>query len=66
MYRKFKGELLTPEDICARLKTNKNWLYLQTRQKGPDAIPRMYVGKFLRFNLDDVINWLERRQIQMR
>ncbi|MBW2645548.1 MAG: helix-turn-helix domain-containing protein [Deltaproteobacteria bacterium] len=54
--------LLTVDELSQQLKAPKSWLYFRTRQTGPRAIPRIKVGKYLRFNLDDVMNWLKERQ----
>ena len=55
-------ELLTVDELAKFLKTRKSWVYSRSRQTGPDAIPRVNVGKYLRFRLDDVLKWLERQQ----
>ena len=50
------------DEMAAILKVPRSWLYAQTRRKGPDAIPVLRVGKYLRFLPPEVIGWLERRQ----
>ena len=40
-----KMELLTLEEMAARLRVNQSWLYRQTKRHGPGSIPRMKVGK---------------------
>jgi len=52
-------ELLTVEEMAARLKVKKSWLYLRTMRTGADAIPRVRVGKYVRFNPDAVMQWIE-------
>ena len=54
-------QLLTVDELAETLKTPKSWVYGKTRETGPDAIPRLKVGKYLRFRLDDVFQWLEKR-----
>jgi len=54
-------ELITPDELATELKVPKTWVYNQTRQLGPQAIPRLKVGKYLRFNLKAVVHWLERQ-----
>ncbi len=51
--------LLTPDELSAKLKVGKSWVYGKTRETGPGTIPRLKAGKYLRFRLDDVIKWLE-------
>jgi len=50
-------ELLTPDELCKKLKVGKPWIYRQTRAT---AIPRVKCGKYLRFRLSDVLNFLEK------
>lgn len=56
------NELLTLEEMAARLRVNQSWLYRQTKQHGAGSIPRMKVGKYLRFNEAEVMAWLKGRQ----
>ena len=55
-------ELLTVDELAEFLKTPKSWVYARTREIGPNAMPRVRVGKYLRFHLTDVLAWLEGRQ----
>lgn len=50
--------LKSPDELAIHLGVRKSWIYKQTRKTGPDTIPRVYVGKYLRFNLSDVLDWL--------
>jgi excisionase family DNA binding protein len=52
-------ELLTIDEMAARLKVKRSWLYFRTMQTGVDSIPRVKIGKYLRFNPTDVMNWIE-------
>jgi excisionase family DNA binding protein len=56
-------EFLTIDELAARLKVPRSWIYSRTRLLGPDAIPRMKVGKYLRFSLQEVLEWLRQQQI---
>jgi excisionase family DNA binding protein len=55
-------ELLTISELADRLKVQKSWLYSRTRERGPNSIPKVMVGKYLRFRLGDVIAWIEDKQ----
>jgi len=55
-------QLLTVEELAKELKAPPSWIYSRTRQTGPDAIPVIRVGKYCRFKLADVMEWLERQQ----
>jgi excisionase family DNA binding protein len=52
-------ELLTIDEMAERLRVPKSWLYSRTRQTGPGTIPRINVGKYLRFRPDEVMDWLQ-------
>ena len=55
-------ELLTVDELAEKLRVPKSWCYSKSREIGPDAIPKIKVGKYLRFNLEDVMDWLQRQQ----
>ena len=54
-------ELLTVDELAKSLKTHKSWVYSRSRQTGPDAMPRIKVGKYLRFRLEHVLAWCEKQ-----
>ena len=54
-------ELITVDELADRLKVPKSWVYGKTREKGPDAIPRIQCGKYIRFQLSSVLAWMQER-----
>ncbi len=56
-----KDELLTGDELCQRLKIKKSFLYAPVRRKGPDAIPCIMIGKYLRYDERAVKGWIERQ-----
>ena len=56
------ADFLTVDELAESLKVPKSWLYSRTRETGPDAIPRIKVGKYIRFEKDKVMNWLKDQQ----
>ena len=54
-------DLLTTDELAEVLKVPKSWVYEKTRDKGNDSIPRVRVGKYVRFNIHDVLEWLKRQ-----
>jgi len=54
-------ELLTVEEMSARLKVKPSWLYFRTMQKGEGAIPCFKIGKYLRFNPIAVMGWIQEK-----
>lgn len=53
---------LTVEEISEILRVPRSWVYAKTRETGPNAIPRIKVGKYLRFVESEVMDWLKRQQ----
>jgi excisionase family DNA binding protein len=54
-----KQSLLTVDELAESLNVPKSWVYSRTRETGPGTIPRIKVGKYCRFVLDDVLDWLK-------
>ncbi len=52
---------LTVDELAKSLNVPKTWIYSRTRETGPDAMPSIKVGKYCRFVLDDVLNWLKKQ-----
>ena len=52
-------ELLTIDEMANRLKVKPSWLYFRTMQTGNNSIPRVKIGKYLRFNPGAVMEWIE-------
>jgi excisionase family DNA binding protein len=55
-------ELLTVGELAQRLKIKPSWIYSHTRQKGHGTIPKIQVGKYIRFDEAAVIQWLKGKQ----
>lgn len=51
--------LLTIDELAECLNVPKSWIYERTRNRTGDGIPRVYLGKYIRFHLPDVIQWLK-------
>lgn len=49
--------LVTPQELAAILKVPVSWIYQRTRL-GPEAIPHVRVGKYVRFDPQEVIVFL--------
>jgi excisionase family DNA binding protein len=54
------ADLLTPEELAARLKVRKGWIYEKIRQrKSPYPFPHFRMGRYLRFSWIEVSAWVE-------
>jgi excisionase family DNA binding protein len=56
-----KTQLLTVGQMAEVLQVPKSWLYGKTRFRGPGSIPRVQVGKYLRFEREAVLLWLRKQ-----
>jgi hypothetical protein len=58
-------DILTPEELAARLKVRVSWVYEKTRRRGritKTPMPVMHVGHFLRFHWPSVCAWTQANQ----
>lgn len=56
------GRKLTIDELASKWQVPKSWLYRRSMEKGPGAIPRVKIGKYLRFDNAAVEQWLKARQ----
>ena len=58
------GDILTPQELAARLKVSTSWVFEQTRQRAKvrtkSPLPCIRMGKYLRFSWPQVCEWLTR------
>jgi hypothetical protein len=54
------AELLTPEGLAASLKVPLSWVYEQSRQGN---IPTQRLGRYIRFNLSEVIESQKKKSL---
>lgn len=54
--------LLTVHELAEKLKIPVSWLYSRTREKGEGTIPKIRVGKYVRFDETAVLEWLKGKQ----
>ena len=55
------SSLLDSDGLAEFLSVPKSWVYEKTRDKGNGSIPRVMGGKYVRFNIHDVLEWLKRQ-----
>ena len=57
-----REKLLSVEELANVLNVPKSWVYARTREFGSDAMPKVKVGKYCRFLIDDVMKWLKSQE----
>ena len=59
-------DILTPEQLAQRLQVKPSWVYEQTRVRAgirdADSLPYIKMGRYLRFDWSDVLEWLGRHK----
>jgi hypothetical protein len=45
-----RGRFWTPEDLANYLGVPVGWIYKRTRKNGPELIPHIKLGKYVRFD----------------
>jgi excisionase family DNA binding protein len=53
------GTLLTVHEVAELLKVPESWVYERTRLRGIGRLPHLKVGKYVRFRLAEVEEYLE-------
>lgn len=51
-------DILTPEELAARLKVPDSWVYEKTRGRCRNPIPCLRLGRYVRFNWAAIATWL--------
>lgn len=59
MNQKFDVKLIGVNELAEILGVPPSWLYSRTRLSGPDSIPCLRVGKYVKFDLDKVMDWIK-------
>ena len=55
------NQLLKPQELASLLGVPTSFVYDRTRQNSSDPIPHFKLGKYVRFDLDTVQEWLAER-----
>jgi hypothetical protein len=53
------GEILNAEELAARLKVPVGWISEKTRSRCKNPIPCKPMGRYVVFDWDEVVKWLE-------
>ena len=55
----YSAQLLTVSEIAQTLRVPVSWVYERTRRRGFERMPHIKLGKYLRFDLSAVVEWLK-------
>ena len=56
-----QDNLLSVNELAEVLNVPKSWIYARTRETGSNTIPVIKCGKYCRFDLDRVMEWLNKQ-----
>ena len=57
-------KLLSLQELAEELNVPVSWCYSRSRQRGPNAMPRLNCGKYVRVRSSEVLAWLEKQNPQ--
>jgi len=57
-------KLISVGELAEALNVPKSWVYSRSRKSGPKSMPKLKVGKYVRFRIDDVIEWIEEQGVR--
>jgi len=55
-------KLITVDEVTEFLKVPRSWVYYRTKLKGSAQLPHVKCGRYIRFEAEKVIKWLESNQ----
>lgn len=53
-----RGRLIGPEELAEAINVKRSWVYARTRQTDCGGLPVVWVGRYPRFDLGEVMAWL--------
>ena len=56
------ADILTIDELAARLKVSERWVYEKSRRRCLDPLPVFRMGRYLRFSWADISAWLQQRK----
>ncbi len=60
------NDIITPEELCKRLKVGRTWPYEKLRSKKGAPLPHFRMGRYLRFSWAAVSAWLQSQSVTPR
>jgi excisionase family DNA binding protein len=56
------SQILTLEELAARLKVSTRWVYEKSRRRCQNPLPAIRIGRYLRFIWTDVSDWMRHQE----
>lgn len=58
-----QSELLTVRQVAELLQVPSSWVYGRMRKRSLERLPAYRLGKYWRFDRNEVLAWVERHQV---
>jgi len=60
--RRGERNLLTVHEVAELLQVPVSWVYERTRRHGPEQLPHVKIGKYLRFEERILVEFIQRQR----
>jgi excisionase family DNA binding protein len=60
--QKHDDHLLTVREVASMLQVPVSWVYERTRRRGPEQLPHIKLGKYLRFEESIIREFIEEQR----
>jgi Helix-turn-helix domain len=60
--RRESSLLLTVQEVACLLNVPVSWVYERSRRRGPDRLPHFKIGKYIRFEVCALTEFIERKR----
>jgi predicted DNA-binding transcriptional regulator AlpA len=57
------SDILTPDELAARLKVRRTWIYEKMRQRSDNPLPGIKLGRYWRFHWPSVCESLQAQSV---
>ena len=63
----FHQPLSTIDELADYLQVKRSWIYNRTRRNGPERVPHIKMGKYLRFDVESKAfqEWLRQHHVDV-
>lgn len=58
------SDILTPDELAARLKVRRTWIYEKMRKRSGSPLPGIKLGKYWRFHWPSICEWLQAQSMR--
>jgi len=60
-----EDQLLTVHEMAEILNVPVAWIYRQNMMTGPGSLPRLKLGKYVRYEKEKVMEWIRQKNMNL-